>query len=136
MRWACLLLPHLAMDAVLRQLPAPEVPLVLASGPAQRRVLHAVAPAAQRLGLRRGMRLSAAQALGSDFIVQNHDPRVDQQAFLLLATWAYSFSSQVCTEFGHALVLEIGASRALFGQWPDLERRLRSELDMLGFRHR
>ena len=136
MRWACLLLPHLAMDAVLRQLPTPEVPLVLASGPAQRRVLHAVAPAAQRLGLRRGMRLSAAQALGSDFIVQNHDPRVDQQAFLLLATWAYSFSSQVCTEFGHALVLEIGASRALFGPWPDLERRLRSELDMLGFRHR
>jgi len=136
MRWACLLLPHLAMDAALRQLPEPDVPLVLVSGSVQRRVLHAVAPAAHRLGLRRGMRLSAAQALTSDFIAQSHDLRLDQQAFTLLATWAYNFSSQVCIDFDQALVLEIGASRALFGQWPDVERRLRSELTTLGFRHR
>jgi protein ImuB len=136
MRWACLLLPHLAIDAALRQLPEPEVPLALISGPVQRRVLHAVSPAARRLGLRRGMRLSAAQALGAAFVSQPHDPRLDQQAFTLLASWAYGFSSQVCTGFAHALVLEIGASRALFGQWPELEHRLRSELTMLGFRHR
>ncbi len=82
------------------------------------------------------MRLSAAQALGAAFVSQPHDPRLDQQAFTLLASWAYGFSSQVCTGFAHALVLEIGASRALFGQWPELEHRLRSELTMLGFRHR
>lgn len=109
MRWACLLLPHLAIDAALRQLPEPEVPLALVSGPVQRRVLHAVSPAARRLGLRRGMRLSAAQALGAAFVAQPHDPRLDQQAFTLLASWAYGFSSQVCTGFAHALVLEIGA---------------------------
>ena len=136
MRWACLLLPHLAIDAALRQLPQAEVPLALVSGPAQRRVLHAVAPAAQQLGLRRGMRLSAAQALTSAFVAQPHDPQLDQQALTLLATWAYGFSSQVCTEFPHALVLEIGASRALFGPWPALQQRLRNELAELGFRHR
>lgn len=136
MRWACLLLPHLAMDAVLRQQSDPAAALALVSGPAQRRVLHAVSPAARRLGLRRGMLLSAAQVLTRDFAVQAYDPRQEHQAWTLLATWAYGFSSQVCTGFPHALVLEVGASRALFGDWPAIERRLRSELDALGFRHR
>lgn len=136
MRWACLLLPHLAMDAVLRHQPDPDVALVLIDGPTQRRVLHAVSPAARRLGLRPGMLLSAAQVLTRDFLVQEHDPRQDAQAFTLLATWAYGFTSQVCPDFAHALVLEIGASRALFGAWPDIERRMRSELTELGFRHR
>ena len=54
----------------------------------------------------------------------------------LLAAWAYGFSSQVSLAFDDALVLEIGQSIALFGPWPDFERRLRLELDDLGFRHR
>lgn len=136
MRWACLLLPHLAMDAVLRQQPDPDIALALVTGPTQRRVLHAVSPAAHQLGLRRGMLLSAAQVLTHDFAIQEHDPRLDQQAYTMLATWAYGFSSQVSTDFPQALVMEIGASRALFGDWPDIERRLRSELIELGFRHR
>ena len=136
MRWACLLLPHLAIDAVLRQQPDPGMALALVTGPSQRRVLHAVSPAARRLGLRRGMLLSAAQVLTRDFAIQDHDPRLDQQAYAMLATWAYGFSSQVSTDFAPALILEIGASRALFGEWPDIERRLRSELTKLGFRHR
>lgn len=136
MRWACLLLPHLAIDAVLRQQPDPGMALALVTGPSQRRVLHAVSPAARRLGLRRGMLLSAAQVLTRDFAIQDHDPRLDQQAYAMLATWAYGFSSQVSTDFAQALILEIGASRALFGEWPDIERRLRSELTELSFRHR
>ena len=136
MDWVGLLLPHLAMDAVLRQQPNPEHPRVLVSGPAQRRVLHAVSPAAQRLGLRRGMLLSAAQVLVRDFRVLEFDPRIEQQAYDMLATWAYAYSSQVSTDFPHSLVMEIGASRALFGDWPAIERRMRSELTALGFRHR
>ena len=55
MRWACLLLPHLALDAVLRRQPAPgeravEQPFALVTGPAQRRVLHAVDPLAEARG--------------------------------------------------------------------------------------
>jgi protein ImuB len=136
MRWACLLLPHLAMDVVLRAHPEPDCPLVLITGPAQRRALHAVSPAAAALGLRRGMLVSAAQALTSAFIPHEYDPKTEAQARNLLATWAYGFSSQVSLDFAHALVLEIGASRALFGDWPSMSRRLRSELADLGFRHR
>ena len=65
MRWACLLLPHLAMDAVLRAHPEPKRPLVLVAGPAQRRELHAVSPAAAVLGLRRGMLVSALKRRNS-----------------------------------------------------------------------
>lgn len=44
MHWACLLLPQLALDSVLRLQPDPQRPLVLLQGPAQRRVLRAVSP--------------------------------------------------------------------------------------------
>ena len=136
MRWVCLLLPYLAMDAVLRTHADPTCPLVLITGPAQRRVLHSVSPAAAALGLRRGMLVSAAQALTGAFIPHEFDAKLEAQARDLLATWAYSFSSQVSLDFAHALVLEIGASRSLFGDWPALSRRLRAEMTDLGFRHR
>ena len=58
MRWACLQLPHLAMDTLLRQQPEPDACHVLVSGPTQRRVLHAVSPTAQKMGLARGMPLA------------------------------------------------------------------------------
>lgn len=136
MRWACLLLPHLAIDAVLRQIPASDVALALVDGPLQRRVLHAVSPAAARQGLRRGMLLSAAHALTREFTIREYDAKAEAHTRDMLATWAYRYSSQVCQDFPHALILEIGASRGLFGDWPEIERRLRSELTDMGFRHR
>jgi len=135
MRWACLLLPQLAIDGVLRRHPAPEAPLVLISGPAQRRVLHAVNPAARALGLRPGMPLAAAQALGNGFATVEHDPLDAERWRQLLAAWAYRFSSQVSTDLPHALVLEVGHSLQLFGPWPRLEAQMREELRALGFRH-
>lgn len=136
MRWACLLLPQLALDAALRQQADPDAPLVLVGGPAQRRVLHALNPAARRLGLRRGMLLSAAHALTRDFHALPFDPRLEVATRQMLASWAYGFSSQVSLAFGHALVLEIAGSRALFGEWPAISRRLSSELAVMGFQHR
>ena len=87
MRWACLLLPHLALDAVLRG--------------------------------------HSAQ-----------DAKATERCRRFLASWAYRFSSQVSTALPGAIVLEIGQSRALFGEWPRLQARLREELGELGFRHR
>ena len=74
MRWVCLLLPQLALDAVLRQQTDPDAPLALIGGPAQRRVLHAVNASAKQLGLRRGMLLSAAHALTRNFHALPFDP--------------------------------------------------------------
>jgi len=136
MRWACLLLPQLALDGVLRRHPDPEAPLALISGPVQRRVLHAVNPPARALGLRPGMVLAAAQALSGAFTTAEYDPLEAERWRQLLAAWAYRFSSQVSTDLPHALVLEVGHSLQLFGPWPRLEMQLREELRELGFRHR
>jgi len=136
MRWACLLLPQLAIDGILRRHPDPDAPLVLISGPVQRRVLHAINPAARALGLRPGMPLAAAQALGGSFAMAEYDPRDSERWRQLLAAWAYRFSSQVSTDLPHAIVLEVGHSLQLFGPWPHLEAQLREELHALGFRHR
>ncbi|HUH90973.1 MAG TPA: DNA polymerase Y family protein, partial [Lysobacter sp.] len=65
MLWACILLPQLALDGVLRGHPDPTAPLALVAGPAQRRVLRAVNAAAKAAGLRAGQSLGAAQALCS-----------------------------------------------------------------------
>ncbi|MCR1808159.1 DNA polymerase Y family protein, partial [Stenotrophomonas geniculata] len=136
MHWACLLLPQLALDSVLRLQPDPQRPLVLLQGPAQRRVLRAVSPSARAAGLRPGMLLSAAQVLVQDMYLHDYDPNAEQHTRQLLASWAYAYSSQVSLDFPHALVMEIGASRALFGDWLTIEKRLRGELHELGFRHR
>lgn len=136
MRWACILLPQLALDGVLRRQADPSAPLALIAGTPQRRVLHAVNPAARALGLRPGMSLTAAQVIAPGFAAMEYDPDEAQRGHSLLAAWAYRFSSLVSTQYAHALVLEIEASLRLFGPWPRFEARLREELGELGFRHR
>jgi len=135
-RWACILLPHLAMDGVLRGCADPAAPRVLVGGPAQRRVLQAANPAARALGLRPGLALAEARALAHGVAESECDPRELAAWQRLLAAWAYRFSSQVCLHGGNALLLEVAGSRALFGPWPRLQARLRAGLEELGFRHR
>ena len=136
MRWACILLPQLALDGVLRRCADPEAPRVLVGGSTQRRMLHAVSPAARALGLRRGMALTAAQALAHGFATAAYRPEDEARWHRFLAGWAYGYSSQVSLQFPHALLLEIQGSLGLFGPWPRFEARLREELTALGFRHR
>ena len=136
MRWACLLLPQLALDVVLRGHAEPERALALVDGPQARRRLYAVNAGARALGLKPGMSLIAAQAIAEGFQTVDHDPQAAEQARQLLAAWAYRYSSQVSTAFAHAIVLEVGRSRRLFGPWPQLRERLAQELHELGFRHR
>jgi len=136
MRWACILLPHLALDGVLRRCADPDAPRVLVGGSAQRHILHAANPAARALGLRRGMALTAAQALARGFAMDTYRPEDEARWQRFLAGWAYRYSSQVSLQFPHALVLEIQGSLGLFGPWPRFEARLREELAALGFRHR
>ncbi|KAF1720077.1 Y-family DNA polymerase [Pseudoxanthomonas wuyuanensis] len=136
MRWACILLPQLALDGVLRRQPDPAAPLALIAGTPQRRVLHAVNPAARALGLRPGMSLSAAQVLAQGFATAEYQPGDARRWHDFLAAWAYRFSSLVSIQYAHALVLEVEASLRLFGPWPRFEARLHEELGALGFRHR
>lgn len=136
MRWACILLPQLALDGVLRRRADPDAPLALIAGTPQRRVLHAVNPAARAIGLRAGQSLTAAQALTRDFALAEYDPEDAQRWHRFLAAWAYRFSSLVSLRYSNVLLVEIEASLSLFGPWPRFEARLREELADLGFRHR
>ncbi|TMN25475.1 DNA polymerase Y family protein [Pseudoxanthomonas sp. X-1] len=138
MLWACILLPHLAMDTVLRRLPEDEraAPLALVEGPAQLRRLHSVNAAAAQAGLTPGMRLSAAHALLAQVRTVDFDAQDQARSQRFLASWAYRHSSLVSQQWPHAIVLEARASFRLFGPWPRFARRLRQELETLGFRHR
>lgn len=136
MLWACVLLPQLALDGVLRRRVDPDQPLALLSGSAQRRVLQAVNPAAQALGLRAGQSLTAAHAMTRDFATAEYEPADIERWHRLLAAWAYRFSSQVSLKYPRVLMMEIESSLGLFGPWPVFEARLRAELTALGFRHR
>jgi len=136
MLWACIRLPQLALDTVLRRLPEPESAFALVAGPVHLRSLHAVNATAARAGLKPGMRLSAARALRADLAVAEHDPESDARALRFLAAWAYRHSSRVSAQWPGAIVLEAGASFRLFGPWPRFEARLREELATLGYSHR
>jgi protein ImuB len=136
MLWACVLLPHLALDTVLRRHPCPDQPLALVSGPVQRRVLSAVNEAAAARGLHRGQSIAAAEALCGDLCAVDDDPARRARARDFLAAWAYRYSSQVSTDIPGALLLEVQGSLGLFGPWPAFEARLRDDLAALGFRHR
>ncbi len=96
MLWACILLPQLAIDAVLRRRPDPERPLALVTGPAHLRRLHAVNASAAAAGLAPGMRLSAAHALLADVATVEHDPQGEARWHRFLAAWAYRHSSLIC----------------------------------------
>jgi protein ImuB len=136
MLWACILLPHLGIDSVLRRHPAPDEPLALIGGPFQRRELVAVNRAAADAGLRPGMRLAAAQAIAPGFATVEHVPAHEEQWQRFLAAWAYRFSSQVWAGWPNAIALEVQGSFSLIGQWPTFQARLREDLAALGFRHR
>ncbi|MEO5813635.1 MAG: DNA polymerase Y family protein [Rhodanobacter sp.] len=134
MLWACVLLPHLALDGVLRQRPDTG-PLVLVAGGANARRLVSVNAAAREAGLRVGQRLTTAQALLAHFDALPYDAVAVEQWQQFLAAVAYRYSSEVSL-LPHAIVLEISRSMGLFGPWPRLEAALRADFSALGFRQR
>ena len=134
MLWACVLLPHLALDGVLRRRPD-DGPLVLVAGSANARMLVSVNVAARAAGLRVGQRLTTAQALLAHFEVLPYDAAATGQWHRFLAATAYRYSSEVSL-LPHAIVLEISHSMGLFGPWPRLEGLLRTDFSALGFRQR
>ncbi|HEX7111564.1 MAG TPA: DNA polymerase Y family protein [Mizugakiibacter sp.] len=136
MLWACLLLPHLALDGVRRRRPDADAPLLLLEGKPPRRVVRDLTPAAARAGLRAGLPLAAAQALLPGVAHVDHDARETQRLRDLLVAWAYRYSSMVALDGEDALLVEVGASFGLFGPWPRFERALREELAALGITHR
>jgi len=63
-----------------------------------------------------------------------HFPQLSGQTSLeRLAAWCYQYSSQVCVARQHnGLLLEVAASRRLFGKAESLAKRIHTELEQLG----
>lgn len=134
MLWACILLPHLALDGVFRRRPDTG-PLVLVDGTDHTRCIAAANASAREAGLRIGQRLSAAQALLAQFEALPYDAAAVDRWHRFLAAVAYRYSAEVSL-LPHAIVLEVSYSMALFGPWPRFESLLRADFTALGFRHR
>jgi protein ImuB len=140
MLWACITLPHLALDTLQRRRPSDGPPLVLIDGPLQARYVMDADATAQAAGIRAGQALPAAHALLARFDAIAHDPALTAQQHDLLAAWAYRYSAEVLRlpDVGGrgALALEVQRSHRLFGHWPDFAKKLRDDLASMGFRHR
>jgi len=134
MLWTCIYLPSLALDGILRRRPT-EGPLVLVDGPINARTIVSANETARAAGLHVGQRLSAAQALLSQFEAIPYDRESVERWHQFLAAAAYRYSSEVSL-LPHAIVLEVSKSMGLFGPWPRLESMLRADFTDLGFRHR
>ncbi|OOG58344.1 DNA polymerase Y family protein [Rhodanobacter sp. C03] len=134
MLWLCIYLPSLALDGILRRRSTDD-PLVLIDGPVNARTIVSANEAARAAGLHVGQRLSAAQALLSQFEAIPYDRESVERWLRFLAAVAYRYSSEVSL-LPHAIVLEVSKSMGLFGPWPRLESMLRADFTDLGFRHR
>lgn len=128
--WLAICLPQFPLEVALRGADRQRASVVADQG--TRQVLFANAIAA-RLGIRPGLPLSAAHALG-ELIVLTRDPAAEERALKHLCTWAYQFSPLVSAVAGAGLVLEVQGSRRLFGGFKSLFGRLRRELCELGYR--
>jgi len=136
MQWACISLPQLALDDVLRQRSDGAAPLVLFDGAGSRARVLAANASAQHHGLHFGQSLAAARALHPRVNAVECDTAAVEHCHDFLAAWAYRYSSQVCRTFPQTLLLEVRASFRLFGGWTALQAELRRDLAALGFEHR
>lgn len=131
--WLCLAFPGLALDRLdRRQAESTQQPRVVIDGPEQRAEVHLADAQAQALGIRRGQRLVAAQALSPDLRVLRRDRLAERQILEHLAAWAYGYTSRVSLE-GEELLLELKGSARLFGGHAALERQLCADLHALGY---
>ena len=68
------------------------------------------------------------------WLALHFSPSVEDECLQRLAAWCYQYSSQVCIAPQHnGLLLEVAASRSLFGSAEVLTQRIRTELNELGY---
>jgi protein ImuB len=132
-RYACLLLPSLALDVFTRALaPDDARPVVVSSGAHYPRVVAANAPA-RAAGIRRGQLISAALALAPDIALHDRDLVAEEAALAGVATQLLAFTPNVSLAPPSGVVAEIARSARLFGGVPQLARRLEARARSLGY---
>jgi protein ImuB len=130
--WLAIHLPQFPLEVACRGGEAGRACVVVDGEGARQRVLMANAAAA-RLGVRPGLPIAAAHALGAVTVLAR-TPIAEARALAGLCTWAYQFTPLISVTPGEGLVLEIQGSLKLFGGIEQLGTRLRRELRELGYR--
>ncbi len=130
--WLHLHLPQLPLEVLTRGV-ATQRACVLTAGEGGRRKISMANARAAALGIRPGMPLGAAHALG-EVTVLARDERAEQRALDKLCLWAMQLSPQVSPVAPDGLVLEIKGSLRLFKGVDGVLTRLRHGLKALGYR--
>lgn len=127
MRWLCILLPDLSMEALA---PPTDMPFAVYEQQGSRKFLSQVNAPARQHGLRVGMGLPGALGLVPALRTARRKPDLEAALVQDVACWAYQFGTPVVTNAaGHAVWVEVASSIALFGGWPALLRRLHTAQD-------
>lgn len=130
--WLCLHLPQLPLEVRTRGLPASRACVLVEGEGTRRRVLMANTRAAT-LGIRAGMPVGAAHALG-EVVELERSLEAEQAALTRLAHWAMQFSPLVSLVAPDGVLLEVRGSLRLFQGVEGLLTRLRQGLKQLGYR--
>jgi protein ImuB len=132
MLWLGIHLPALALEVFTRASASPG-PLVITAGQGRTQAVLACNACAVRQGIHAGMSLSAAQALAQPLHVQPRNAQAERQALERLAGWGGQFTPLVSEAPPQALLLEIEASRRLFGGLDRLVQTIRQGVQTLGY---
>jgi protein ImuB len=131
MLWLALYLPQLPLEVFTRGRQQAGALVVVEQSGGRERVCRCNG-SAQAYGIRPGLALPAALALCDGLAVTARVPEREQRALDELAAWAYQFSPRIAFE-PSLLLLEVGASRRLFGGLPALLDTLQHEITQLGY---
>ena len=130
--WLHLHLPQFPLEVLTRGI-ATQRACVLTTGQGSRRRVLMANTRAAALGIRPGMPLGAAHALG-ELTVLARNERAERRALDKLCLWAMQLSPQVSPVSPDGLVLEIKGSLRLFKGMEGLLGYLRHGLKALGYR--
>lgn len=131
MLWLALYFPQLPLEVFARGRQQAGALAVVETDAGRERVSRCNS-AARAYGISPGMALPAALALHAGLSVQPRDRTRERRALQALALWAYQFSAQISFE-PSSLLLEVGASRRLFGGMAALLAIMQREIVQLGY---
>lgn len=131
MLWLALRFSHLALE-LLAAIQATTSPRVIREQHANRQLVFDANPAARQLGVRRGMSMKQAQLLAPGLAIVERDRAREAEGLERLAHWAMQFTSQVVLQPPQGMLLEIGASRRLFGGVTALHQQVITSCAQIG----
>lgn len=132
--WMGVHLLQLPLEAHCRNVDS-GAPTVVVEGEGVRSRVVALNESAMAVGADIGMRVNAVYALAPQLQVIHRDERLEATVLEGLVGWCEQFTSVVSLTPPAGLLLEIGASLALFGNLEALVERFRAGLKRIGYRH-